>query len=130
MFCIPVWVLKCACKDFSLGNTRLQKRHLIALGDVKPSTIKLLIASALGLPLLFSCLAEKSGELHELPGLNSIFTLSSAQFQLYSSESFFNPSLHINSSREMVRVGVVKAILQKLIIYIGRLHTPVPQLTY
>lgn len=77
---IPVCVRRWACNDFSLGNTRLQKRHLIALGDVEPSTIKFVIASALGLPLLLSCLVTNSGELQPLLGLSPNFRDSSTQF--------------------------------------------------
>lgn len=51
---VPVWVLKWACRDFSLGKTRLQYVHLMELGDEDPCRIRVLSTSALGRPLLVS----------------------------------------------------------------------------
>jgi len=67
----------------------LQYPHLMALGDVVPSIIRLVIASARGRPLFNSDLpAERSGEPHELAGLDiSMFLTSSDHVQGYSTVS-------------------------------------------
>lgn len=61
----------------------------MALGEVVPAFIKLVIASALGRPRFSSDRAEaRSGEPHELAGLpKSPFRASSAQFHGYNIES-------------------------------------------
>jgi hypothetical protein len=114
---IPVWVRRWAWRDFSLGNTLLQKRHLIALGDVEPSTIKLVIASALGLPLLLSWRVANSGELQPLAGLCSIFWDSPIYFQEDNIVSFVVGVLCNSdtiSSLDLNRFGVFTSIFHLL----------------
>ena len=96
-FNLPVCVLIWACKDFSLGNTRLQMLHRILLAIFVPSMIRLVMLSALGRPLLsLSC--SFSGDPHELAGLRSILCAPAPQFHGYIMISFSGGLVGVESS--------------------------------
>ena len=80
---LPVCVLRCACRDFSLGNTRLHILHLMLLGVLDPSTIREEILSALGLPRRSLKSLSLSGDPQELPGLSAMFCAPKPQFHGY-----------------------------------------------
>ena len=70
----PVCVLMWACKDFSLGNTRLHILHWMELSVWFPCCIKVVTTVAFGLPLFIKSFAESGdpkgmdiGESGELP---------------------------------------------------------------
>ena len=75
----------CACSDLSLGKTLLHILHLISLLTLVPSTIKVVIASALGRPRFKSRLKSGESLLDEMEeaGLKSIAPAPSHQFHGY-----------------------------------------------
>ena len=102
-----------AWSDLSLGNTLLHTLHRMSLLILVPSTIKFVIASALGRPRFKS--RPKSGdpvfdEESEDAGLKSIARAPSPQFQGYMDESLIGGLVGVRDNEDGLSITILSLL--------------------